>query len=51
MLGVVAQLRLALPDAQRLYRTALALDDRFAPARANLVNITGFPKRLSAFEV
>ena len=51
VLGVVAQLRLALPDAQRLYRTALALDDRFAPARANLVNITGFPKRLSAFEV
>ena len=51
VLGVVAQLRLCIDDAQRLYRTALALDDRYGPARANLVNLTGFPKKLSAFEV
>ncbi len=51
VLGIVAQLRLRIEDAQRLYRTALALDNGFTPARANLVNLTGFPKRLSAFEV
>lgn len=51
VLGVVAQLRLCIEDAQRLYRTALALDDRYGPARANLVNLTGFPKKLSAFDV
>lgn len=50
VLGIVAQLRLCLDDAQRLYRTALALDDRYGPARANLVNLTGFPKKLSVFE-
>ena len=51
VLGVVAQLRLCLDDAQRLYRTALALNDRYEPARTNLVNLTGFPKHLSVFEV
>ena len=50
VLGIVAQLRMDLPAAQRLYRAALALDDRFEPARRNLIALSAFPKKLSAFE-
>ena len=50
VLGIVAQLHLDLAAAQRLYRAALALDDRFEPARKNLLALSAFPKKLSVFE-
>ncbi|MBE2185976.1 MAG: response regulator [Rhodothermales bacterium] len=51
VLGIVAQLSMDLAEAQRLYRTALALDPNFAPARDNLRAISDFPKKLSLFRV
>lgn len=49
LLGIVAQLRMDLARAQRLYRTALSLNDRYEPAQRNLENVSGFPKKLSLF--
>jgi DNA-binding response OmpR family regulator len=51
ILGVVAQLRMHVPEAQRFYRTALALDDQYGPARRNLDALSAFPRRLSTFVI
>ena len=51
VLGVVAQLQMDVPDAQRYFRSALALDDAYGPARQNLENLSGFPKRLGQFRL
>ena len=51
LLGVVAQLRMDVPEAQRYFRSALALDDAFDSARQNLENLSGFPKRLGQFHL
>ena len=49
VLGVVAQLQMDVAEAQRYFRSALALDDAYGPARKNLENLSGFPKRLGQF--
>lgn len=49
VLGVVAQLQMDIAEAQRYFRSALALDDGYGPARQNLENLSGFPKRLGQF--
>lgn len=49
LMGVVMQLRMDVAEAQRYFRSALALDDTYEPARQNLENLSGFPKRLSQF--
>lgn len=51
VLGVVAQLQMDVAEAQRYFRSALALDDGFGPARKNLENLSGFPKRLGQFRL
>ena len=51
VLGVVAQLQMDVAEAQRFFRSALALDDAFGPARKNLENLSGFPKRLGQFHL
>ncbi len=51
VLGIVAQLRLDVHEAQRFYRTALALDDQYGPAQFNLNALSAFPRRLSVFQV
>ena len=51
LLGVVMQLRMEIPEAQRYFRSALALDDSYEPARQNLDNVSSFPKRLSEFHI
>lgn len=51
LLGIVAQLSMHLTEAQRLYRTALALDPNYGPARDNLRSISSFPKKLSLFRM
>jgi DNA-binding NtrC family response regulator len=50
IMGIVMQLRRDVGEAQRFYRSALALDDTYEPARKNLENISGFPKMLGRFE-
>lgn len=49
VLGVLAQLQMDVAEAQRYFRSALALDDAYTPARKNLENLSGFPKRLGQF--
>ena len=51
ILGVVMQLKMQVSEAQKYYRSALALDDAYAPARKNLEALSGFPKKLSQFEL
>ena len=51
IMGVVMQLRMQIPEAQKYYRSALALDDSFDPARENLENLSGYPKELSRFKL
>lgn len=51
VLGVAAQLQMDVAEAQRYFRSALALDDGFTPARKNLENLSGFPKRLGQFHL
>lgn len=51
VLGVVAQLQMDVAEAQRYFRSALALDDAYGPARRNLENLSGFPKRLGQFHL
>ena len=51
VLGVVSQLRMDVAEAQRYFRSALALDDGYGPARRNLENLSGFPKRLGQFHL
>ncbi len=50
IMGIVMQLRRDIAEAQRFYRSALALDDTFEPARKNLENVSGFPKMLGRFD-
>jgi len=50
IMGIVHQLRRRVTEAQRLYRSALALDDSYEPARRNLENISGYPKLLGKYE-
>ena len=51
IMGVVMQLKMQVSEAQKYYRSALALDDAYAPARKNLEALSGFPKKLSQFEL
>lgn len=51
LLGVVMQLRMEISEAQRYFRSALALDGAYEPARQNLDNVSSFPKKLSEFHI
>ena len=51
IMGVIMQLKMQIVEAQKYYRSALALDDGFSPARKNLENLSSFPKELSHFEI
>lgn len=51
IMGVVMQLKMRISEAQKYYRSALALDDAFEPAWKNLENLSGFPRELSRFEL
>ena len=51
IMGVIMQLKMQIAEAQKYYRSALALDDGFSPARKNLENLSSFPKELSHFEI
>jgi Tfp pilus assembly protein PilF len=51
IMGIVMQLKMQVSEAQKYYRSALALDDAYAPARNNLEALSGFPKKLSQFEL
>ena len=49
IMGVAAQLQMQVGEAQKYYRSALSLDEGYEPARKNLENLSGFPKKLSRF--
>ena len=49
IMGVAAQLQMQVGEAQKYYRSALSLDEGYEPARRNLENLSGFPKKLSRF--
>ena len=49
IMGVAAQLQMQVSEAQKYYRSALSLDEGYEPARKNLENLSGFPKKLSRF--
>lgn len=51
IMGIVMQLKMQVSEAQKYYRSALALDDAYVPARKNLEALSGFPKKLSQFEL
>ena len=51
IMGVIMQLKMQITEAQKYYRSALALDEGFSPARKNLENLSSFPKELSHFEI
>lgn len=51
ILGVVMQLKMEVAEAQKYFRSAVALDEGYAPAMKNLENLSGFPKDLSHFEL